>query len=70
MPKFTLLSEIVLILEFHGIFDYRCIVSSIKPKYDDWMLLVLHNLYKMGKSNENQLSNFGLIDQLLPRPQK
>ena len=70
MPKFTLLSEIALIPEFHGIFDYRCIVSSIKPKNDHWMLLILHNLYKMAKSNENQLSNFGLIEQLLPRPQK
>ena len=62
MPKFTLLSEI-------GIFDYRCIVSLIKPKYDDWMPLVLHNLYKMGKSNDTQLSNFGSIEELLPRPQ-
>ena len=34
------------------------------------MLLVLHNLYKTGKSNDTQLSNFGLIEQLLPRPQK
>jgi hypothetical protein len=32
--------------------------------------LVLHNLYKMGKSDENQLSNFGFVEQRLPRPQK
>ena len=35
MPKFALLSEIALIPELHGLFDYRCTVSSIKPKYDD-----------------------------------